>query len=114
MAFGGGNAFLKIHSTGCEAVSLYLSSSHAFSHGISRDLRGAAGEHRSGGYFNGALVGGADQSQDDGILGCVPVSFRYDPVCFLVEMAGGRYPKGAGECRDFFDDVPLYGAHSIL
>ena len=57
---------------------------------------------------------GADQSQDDGVLGGVPVSFRYDPVCVLLEVAGGRYPKGAGECRNFFDDVPLYGAHSVL
>ena len=32
----------------------------------------------------------------------------------LLEVAGGRYSKGAGECRDFFDDVPLYGAHSVL
>ena len=61
-----------------------------------------------------ALVGGADQSQNDGVLGGVPVSFRYDPVCVLLEVAGGRYPKGAGECRNFFDDVPLYGAHSVL
>ena len=105
---------IKIHSAGCEAVSLYLSPSHAFPHHISCDLCGAAGERRSGGYFDCALVGGADQSQDDGVLGGVPVSFRYDPVCFLVEMAGGSDSEGVGECRDFFDDVPLYGAHSIL
>lgn len=110
----GENAFLKIHSTGCEAVSLYLSSSYAFPHRISCDLRGADGERRGGGYFDRALVGGADQSQDDGVLGGVPVSFRYDPVCVLLEVAGGRYPKGAGECRNFFDDVPLYGAYSVL
>ena len=33
---------------------------HAFPHRISCDLRGAAGERWSGGYFDRALVGGAD------------------------------------------------------
>lgn len=75
---------------------------------------GQMGSAGVGGYFDRALVGCADQSQDDGVLGCVPVSFRYDPVCVLLEVAGGRYPKGAGECRNFFDDVPLYGAYSVL
>lgn len=59
-------------------------------------------------------LGGADQSQDDGIPGGVPVSFRDHPICLLGEMAGGGDPEGAGECRNFFDDVSLYGAHSIL
>lgn len=112
--FRGDNAFFKIHSTGCEAVSLYLSSSHAFPHRISCDLRGAARKCRCVGYSDRALVGSADQSQDDGVLGGVPVSFRYDPVCVLLEVAGGRYPKGVGKCRNFFNDVPLYGAHSVL
>lgn len=106
--------FLKSLQQDAKLFSLYLSSSHAFPHRISCDLRGAAGERRGRGYFDRALVGSADQSQDDGVLGGVPVSFRYDPVCVLLEVAGGRYPKGAGECRNFFDDVPLYGAHSVL
>lgn len=75
---------------------------------------GQMGSAGVGDIFDRALVGGADQSQDDGVLGGVLVSFRYDPVCVLLEVAGGRYPKGAGECRNFFDDVPLYGAYSVL
>lgn len=71
-------------------------------------------KRRCVGYSDRTLAGGADQSQDDGIPGGVPVSFRDHPICLLGEMAGGGDPEGAGECRNFFDDVSLYGAHSVL
>lgn len=95
----GENAFLKIHSTGCEAVSLYLSSSYAFPHRISCDLRGADGERRGGGYFDRALVGGADHLKTTAFLVAFPFLFATIPYAFYSKwpVAGIRKVLGSVE-----------------
>lgn len=99
MAFGRGNAFLKIHSTGREAVSLYLSSSHAFPHRISCDLRGAAGERRSGDILTALWLGARISLKTTAFLVAFSFLFATIPYAFYSKwpVAGIRKVLGSVE-----------------